>query len=412
MLLLGALFLNLYPVTHEKETRINFFLNYTIKILFLGRKYKKTEMRLIIIILITMLVIPASGQRRKKDEGEVVTSYIEGITYALPRTGIRINVKAVKEVFEPGPYSSYASQLLGINNARERASVRWFIEDINVSTFHEPDPGQVYKAFGEGAFNVSLTPDGCLAGINIKQSAGQPQGLKANVFIENPPLNDGFSFDNINDTPIYTAGDSTTNYRPLRVGTEKKAAEAAARILECRLARFHMVAGLLDEFHPDGTAYKVSLEELESIEKDYLSLFTGRITHSTEGFSVDFIPSPTSEKGDVVFRFSDEKGVLPADDLSGKPVVLKAEPEKELIGKYSGQIKSENPQAGESGVFYRMPAPANVSIIYELKTILTSRVLLPQFGPTAPVPEDLLFGDYAIEIHPETGAIKSVTKNK
>ena len=59
-----------------------------------------------------------------------------------------------------------------------------------------------------------------------------------------------------------------------------------------------------------------------------------------------------------------------------------------------------------------MPAPVNVSIIYELKAILTIRVMLPQFGPTAPVPEDLLFGDYSIEIHPETGAIKSVTKNK
>jgi len=357
-----------------------------------------------------MLVMPAAGQRRKKGEGEVVSPYVEGIAYALPRTGIRIDVKAVKESFVPGPYSSYASQLLGINDARERVSVKWFIEDIRLSTFHEPDPDHVYKAFGEDAFTVSLTPDGCLAGINLKNLSTADKGINANNFLQKPELNDGFSFANINDTPMYTSGDSTTNYRPVRVGPETKAAEAAARILECRQARFHIVSGLLDELHPDGPAYRISLDELERIEKDYLSLFTGRVTHSTEVLSFDFIPSAQTEKGEVIFRFSEEKGALPPSDLSGKPVMLKVEPGKELIAKYSGQIKSENPMAGESGVFYRMPAIANISVIHEINTIMTARIVLPQLGPVAPVPEELLFGDYSIEIHPGTGAIKSVSK--
>jgi hypothetical protein len=53
---------------------------------------------------------------------------------------------------------------------------------------------------------------------------------------------------------------------------------------------------------------------------------------------------------------------------------------------------------------------ANVSIIYELNTIATARTVMAQFGQVAPVPEELLFGEYTIEFHPETGALKSVQK--
>lgn len=368
-------------------------------------------MRIIIIILTMMLVMPAAGQRRKKGDGDIAHPYIEGIAYALPRTGVKISIKAVKETFIPGPYSSYAAQLLGINDAKERMSEKWFIDDVRLTTFSEPDPDHIYKALGESAFSVSLTSDGCLAGINSKNLSISDKAVIPNVFIQKPELNDGFSFADFNDSPMYISGDSTTNYRPLRVGPETKAAEAAARVLECRQAKFHMASGLLDEMPPDGAAYRISLDELERMEKDFLSLFTGRVTHSTKVFSFDFIPSVQALKGEVVFRFSEEKGVLPASDLSGKPVMLKVEIEKDLLSKYSGQTKSENPLAGESGVYYKMPAIADISLIYEINTILTARIVLPQFGAVAPVPEELLFGDYSVEIHPGTGAIKSVIKD-
>jgi len=56
-----------------------------------------------------------------------------------------------------------------------------------------------------------------------------------------------------------------------------------------------------------------------------------------------------------------------------------------------------------------MPGMANLEIVFEVKTIASARVLLPQFGETAPIPEELLYGGYSIEIHPETGAVKSVS---
>jgi len=369
--------------------------------------------RIALIILTILIVVPAFGQRNRRGDEEAEPGYVEGITYALPRTGVRIYVKATRVTFEPGPYAAYAGQLLGITDARNRGSVQWQFDDVQIETFPEPDPNHVYKAMGDGAFSVNLTPEGCLAGINSPINVYGINEVKTNLFISGDANDEDFSFANFNDSPLYTEGDSTNNYRPVRVSDEKKAADAAARILECRLTRFHMAAGLMDEFHPDGVAYEVSLNELDRIERNYLSLFTGRTTYKTEEFSFDFIPTASSTgSGEVVFRFSEENGVVPASDLSGKPVTVKVNPVENLKGKYTSLASSDNPSAGESGVYYRMPGMANVEIIFELETIASARIVLPQFGETAPVPEELLFGDYSIEFHSHTGAIKSVTKNE
>ncbi len=367
-------------------------------------------MRTLIFILAILLALPVFGQRRGRADEGTVPAFQEGITYALPRTGLRIKVNAVKETFIPGPYAAYAEQLLGISNARNRASVNWYINGVEMESFAEPDPDQVRKALGHAAFLVDLTADGIIAGIN---SGKAPQGfasLQTNVFTSENQRDDGFSFANITDRPFIAPGDSSNNFRPTRLSPERKAAEAAERILESRLAKYHLAAGLMDEFHPDGEAYKISLKELERIEKDYLSLFVGRTTYHSEKFSFDFVPTAAAERGEVVFRFSDDAGVLPASDLSGKPVTVRVEPEKGLVSKFSGLAASENPVAGESGIYYRMPAITNVNLIYELKTIATARTIMAQFGQAAPVPEELLFGDYSIEFHPETGAVKSVRR--
>ena len=279
-------------------------------------------------------MIPVFGQRNKKDDETVAPAFIEGITYSLPLTGIRVYLKAVKETFEPGPYATYAEQLLGITDAKTRAAVKWEIEDVYIETFSEPDPDQVYKAMGDASFLLSLTKDGCLAGINTGAVTEELKKISTHQFLENTVYNDGFSFSNFNDSPMYISGDSTNNFRPIRASVDQKAAEAAARILDCRMNQYDIAAGLLDEFHPDGEAYKASLKELKEIELNYLTLFTGRNKYSSETFSFDYIPSAASEKGEIAVRFSDEKGLVPASDLSGKPIMVKIDPVKNLTAEH------------------------------------------------------------------------------
>ncbi|KJF42487.1 DUF4831 family protein [Draconibacterium sediminis] len=364
-------------------------------------------MRYLALIIAVMLVIPTFGQRKKKEDEGIAPAYVEGIAYALPRTGIKVHVEAIREKFEPGPYAAYAQQLLGIKDARNRASVKWMVSAVKIETFSEPDPQQVYKAMGDIAATISLAPNGCLAGINSAGTATMSLQVQSNKTFQKPDLDDGFSFDYFSDTPFLIPGDSTNNFRPTAVGMEQKAAEAAQRVLDCRMNQYDLAALRIDGEYPDGKAYEVSLAELKRTEQNYIKLFVGRTTYKTETFSFDYMPE-ANEKNAVIFRISDENGVVPASDLSGKPVMVEFEQVAGLLAKYQAEAASDNPDAGYDGVYYRMPGVANIKVIYELNSLASARATIAQFGSIAPVPEELLGGDYSIEFHPETGAIKSV----
>ena len=144
-----------------------------------------------------MLVIPTYGQRKKKEDDEVITTpvFLEGIIYSLPRTGIRVYVKAMKEDFVPGPYAGYAEQLLGLKDVKIRPETKWTVTEIRIDAFAEPDPEQVYKAMGDAAFKINLTADGRIAGINLPNVTPQPTALRTNKVAQIPDTLDNFSFD-------------------------------------------------------------------------------------------------------------------------------------------------------------------------------------------------------------------------
>ncbi len=361
-------------------------------------------MKYLVLIIGIVMILPVYGQRKKDDV--VAPTFVEGVVYSLPRTGIRVNVKATKETFRPGPYAAYAEQLLGIKNAKTKAAINWAIEEVKIDVFSEPDPENTYKALGLNL--VSLSADGCLAGINALSASNKKEVVVTNAVGQKTEFGDNNSFEYFTDAPIYTAGDSTNNYRPVKLGEEQKISKAAQRVLESRRIQYEIAAGLVDEFHPDGEAYKLSLKELKKIENDYLSLFVGRSTYEKETFGFDYIPK--SGKSEAIFRISEENGIVPATDLSGKPVMIEFDIDKDLVQKYSGLVKSDNPNAGQSGVYYRIPGRATVRLINDMNVIATARITVAQFGAVAPVPEDLLFGDFSLEFNSETGSIQSVTR--
>ncbi len=364
-------------------------------------------MKYLALIIGIVLILPVYGQRKKEETAAPV--FVEGVVYSLPRTGIRVNVVAVKESFRPGPYAAFAEQLLGIKNVKTKAAVNWAVEDIKIDVFSEPDPEQTFKAMGEAASLISLTSDGCIAGVNTKTKPDKKDVVVTNRIGQKTKFDDNSFSEYFTDTPIYRAGDSTNNYRPVKLAEEQKISKAAQRVMECRRIQYEIAAGLLDELHPDGEAYKVSLKELKEIENQYLSLFIGKTTYDTETFGFDYIPK-SGGKSEAIFRISEENGIVLPTDLSGKPVMIDFDIDKELSQKYSGLTKSNNPSAGQSGVYYRIPGRATIRLIHDMQVIATTRVTVSQFGAVAPVPEDLLYGDYSIDFNTETGSIQSVIK--
>jgi hypothetical protein len=365
-------------------------------------------MKILIVVIAMAMVWPVSGQRRSKEDTGEGPVFREGVIYALPQTGIRMYVDASKTHFTPGPYARFAHQLLGIPYAKTEASSEWTMEGVFLETFSEPDPEQVFKARGEVAALVGLTPEGCLAGINIPAPESlEKERITNTVFY--PHKEKEFQFDNLSDLPFFSAGDSTNGFRSARLSLEQKAMQAAERILDCRRMKYETAIGYLDVLPPDGKAYEASLKQLDRIEREYLSLFTGRSITTTYRFSFEYIPTVNTKKGEVVFRFSEEKGILEKSDLTGKPVLLEVMKISTLTDRYERLRNSDNPDAGLSGVFYRQPGMAEVRLIYELKTLVSSRIPVSQFGVTAPVPEMFLDGHCILEFHPSTGAIKNIT---
>jgi len=152
-------------------------------------------------------------------------------------------------------------------------------------------------------------------------------------------------------------------------------------------------------------------QELGKMEENYLALFIGKSAKQTFEFSFDYVPGNKTVKGDVVFRFSDDRGVLPKTDLSGRPIVIEMVKGDNLASKQAGFSTSENPDAGKSGVYYRMPGRAEIRILDGNTQLAGTRATIAQFGTVAPVPENLLDGSYKLEFYPNTGAIKSITES-
>ncbi len=344
--------------------------------------------------------------KKKTEVPGAVAGPAEGVVYALPQTGIRVHVKATRERFVSGPFNMYAQKMLGIDNAPSASSERWNIDEMNIELFSEPDPEQVHKAMGPTAHLVSLTETGILAGLNMPVKTTAPVIQTQSFLTKN--LDDQVKFTDLSIWSFYSPADSTKSFKMVSKNMDQKAAEAAETIFNLRNSRFALLTNADDEPLPDGKSFEVMTQELGKMEENYLALFIGKSSKQTYEFSFDFIPGQKTAKGEVFFRFSEDRGVLPKSDLSGRPVVIEVNKAESLSVKQSGLSASENPNAGKSGLYYRMPGIADIRIMDGSTQLAGSRIPIAQFGTIAPVPEDLLDGNYKLEFFPSTGAIKSI----
>jgi hypothetical protein len=363
-------------------------------------------MKLSIFILLLACFSFSVGYAQKKTTTPAVAEPVEGVVYVLPQTGIRVHVKATRERFVAGPFNSYAQRMLGINDAPSESKDRWNLDDIKIELFSEPDPEQVYKAMGPMAHLVSLTETGVLAGINTSGKTSETK-VETQSFLTKD-LEKQVKFTDLSIWSFYSPTDSTKSFRMVSKNMDQKAAEAAETIFNLRNSRFALLTNADDEPLPDGKSFEVMTKELGKMEENYLALFIGKSSKQSYDFSFTFVPGSKTVKGEVFFRFSEDKGVLPKSDLSGRPIVIEVNKAEGLAMKQGGLVSSENPNAGKSGLYYRMPGMADVRILDGSTQLAGARIPLAQFGAIAPLPEDLLQGNHQIEIFPNSGAIKSI----
>lgn len=367
----------------------------------------KTSIFTFILVLFAATLF-ANPKDDKKKEVPGASGPVEGVVYTLPQTGIRIHIRATRERFVAGPFNMYAQKMLGIDNVPSANSDRWNMDEMHIEVFSEPDPDQVHKVLGQAAQLVSLTESGILAGINTDVKT-QESGIQTQSFLTKD-LDKQVKFTDLSIWSFYSPADSTKKFKMISKNMDQKAAEAAETIFNLRNSRFGLLTNANAEPLPDGKSFEVMTEELGKIEENYLALFIGKSSRQTYEFSFDFVPGQKTVKGEVFFRFSEDRGVLPKSDLSGRPIVIEVNKADNLASKQSGLSTSENPEAGKSGLYYRMPGMAEIRILDGTTQLAGARVPIAQFGTTAPIPENLLDGSHRMEFYPNTGAVKSITE--
>ncbi|MFV0346923.1 MAG: DUF4831 family protein, partial [Bacteroidales bacterium] len=236
------------------------------------------------------------------------------VTYYLPRTVVSVKVEVEGTIFTAGPYAPYADKYLGIKNAKQHNSQTWKITKINMSSHTEPDASTAYTS--PGGISVSLAANGCLSGVNDSYDGTvlAPSVITSdfssigNIHYE--------TFYNLSIEPFFQKGDSTTSYKTVSKSEEQKAYEASKVILEARKRGWQTWVSDNDDFPTDGAAYKVVAKELKKFDSDYTSLFVGKSKTVKRTYEFSYAPTSSGTRDQVLFRFSQDKGVLDSKDIS------------------------------------------------------------------------------------------------
>ncbi|MDR1859977.1 MAG: DUF4831 family protein [Bacteroidales bacterium] len=359
-------------------------------------------------LFVAGLLAVTGGYAQRKD-GTAVNPNMS-VVYSLPRTGIRIHVKATHEKFYAGPYQPYADMMLGIKNTLAADRDNWTIDAVRIETFCEPDPEQVRKAKGTGVM-VALTPLGTLAGVNVPASIAAGSMPVAPVTTSNFPSTAALPeipFPDLSDNPFVARPDSGASTRLTVKSAEQKAMDAAEAIIKLRQRRFDALTNYSDETLPDGRAYETLAAELGKLEAAYLSLFIGKTVREQHEYSFDWVPG-SQPATYVAFRFNETKGILPASDVSGRPINIEMAKIENLA---AAQAKMSDVQTNNSGVFYRIPGVAEIRVLNGVTLMAAARSEIAQFGTVVALPDELLDAAHGVLFHPETGSIKQIFQNK
>jgi hypothetical protein len=367
-------------------------------------------MRILTIILLAATLVASdlslSAKDDKKKPANELSIVSGGVVYALPRTGIRLEVTAEQEILEHGPYFAFAQKYLGINNAPNADLENWTITNVKMDTYGEPDPEAIYRAIGNTATLLSLSEDGIMLGINsdVKSESGK---VLTSLFPFSEAVK-GEPWTELSMHSFLAEKDSTKKAGSNFKSFEEKAAEAASDILKYRKKKAYILAAKDDKFLPDGEAYKVMCTELDRIINTYVELFAGRKSHKLHHYTFNVLPDGKSGKALVAFRFSPLTGVLPASNVSGKPIMLELTPSSELKQKIESTV---TPELTTKGIYYRIPVVTQARLLNGSDILAQAKMTIAQFGVITALSDGLLNGEYSIEFYPNTGAIRKIGTN-
>ena len=319
-------------------------------------------------------LLPANGVSAQDPMGTV--------SYALPQTTITIEVEAVREYFYAGPYAKYAQKYLGVD-ARQSDQTTCTINEVKMTPFIEADQNFRYYVTPDKASEsfLALSAQGLIAVSdgNFGESSQwrftsrsgadfNDKGISSNLTSESATLFKGVkedaSFNRI----------AVQQNMIVQKSLEQRAKEAADMIFNLRQKRVQIVTGDTDATY-SGEAMGAALKEIAALEKEYMSMFIGYSDCQIQKLKCDVVPvKERKSQTYVAFRVSDTDGIVPPDNMAGKPYLLELVPQP--VGEASGKAV---PAKGNVAV-YRIPAICTVRSSDGVTSLLQDRIAVYQLG--------------------------------
>ena len=347
--------------------------------------------RLIILTGLLATTIIASAQT------EVVTGVMRGkdygVTYALPKTQIEIEVKANKITYIPGEFSKYADRYLRLNKVSADPEEYWELTSVQVKPVGIPDKDNVYFVKMKDktvAPLIELTEDGIIKSINVpidKKAAIPAQSL---VPAQKKKVN---------------PRDFLTEEILMANSTAKMAELVAKEIYNIRESKNALLRGESDNMPKDGAQLKLMLDNLTLQERAMTEMFAGKVTDEEKIYTIRIVPKEM--KNEVAFRFSKKLGIVANNDLAGEPIYITVTDLKSI------KIPEVDPKKKlDEGVAYNVPGRAHVTLSYNNKELYNSEIPVTQFGVVEYLAPVLLNKNSTIKVlfDPETGALLKVDR--
>lgn len=344
-----------------------------------------------LILAVALLALPkvASAQKNADPEGF--------LTYSLPSTSIVLEVEAVQEKFYVGPYARFAEKYLGVK-ARQKNETSFQLTEIKMLPLLEADQSRRYtvnvKKGQIDATFLKLASVGLISFSDAKfgdesvwrfptesKSDFAGKGVSSNLTSQSATL--------YRSDSKSSAYDKVAVHQDMLVekSLEQRAAETAQMILKLRKQRLQIVTGDTDATY-SGEAMGAAIAEITRLEEEYMMLFAGYSEYQTQKMRFEVIPDAANEgQIYVAFRLSDTSGLVPADNLSGKPVIMEIIPQP-FADPALGEDEAKNKK--EVLAYYRLPAVCTVRLMDGANLLLQSRMPIYQLGRESSLPINVI----------------------
>ncbi|MCL2132717.1 MAG: DUF4831 family protein [Bacteroidales bacterium] len=318
------------------------------------------------------------------------------VVYALPKTTVKINAEAIREVFTAGPYARFAPKYLGFEVAVDD-KVSYTLKSLEMGYFVEADAAKTFtvtlKDSKSAANFLAMTSTGLVAMFENNASATLPWRFGAEAR-QQQFANRGHESTLAKETAtFYKAVQTESGFERVPVqqsqvvekNVERRAEEVANAIFTLRKRRMEMITGDGGDGF-SGDAMRAALEELNRMEQEYLSLFIGKSVFDTQSAVFEVIPNvEQANQLYIAFRFSDNQGLMMRDNIAGRPMVL------ELMASDSKKPWATNAGDTDKGrrVSYRIPEVMTARLSDGQNVLLEMRIPVYQLGVVMTFPIDV-----------------------